>query len=714
MAACKNKLPQTGTYLSEVGESRSDQTLSPSYSGGGDKCHDVGGSSVALAQKTAASAAVDEERLAGSLLSDSDMSVQSMPSARSLEAGGRLWKSSGKRKRKNEVIHLSSDEEKGNLKASKKSSFSSILSDSGNRRKEFLVQKRQETEDELEVLTSKACENRAALRLEHLDGGDSRTANALNQRVIEDIAIILKVATKSGNLKGTYVRHLKEAGASIKAAVEALHSRTTSEETAKLQADNTRLQGEIAELRKEMAELRKDMASVSKAPIPPQAQSLQRMEVSEVGFTQEGGLEDLTRTIMLQVGSMVNSRLEGLEERLLPEKRLRPSLAADRRNAAAALTLPKSQGGVDLSSRKSPTPKDRKGNKKQKVFTATSLPVQSTSCPLTTATKTGPGSSTSSLVLEKGGWSTVKRRGKTKKKPKATAQAQGLTSRTRNQMVPVKLRAPRSAAVVITLQPEAEKRGITYAKVLGEAREKIDLASCGITGLRFRKAATGGRILEIPGVSSGEKADSLAQKLRDALDMEVTKVSRPVKCSEIRISGLDDSVSAAEICNAVAQRGGCSVESIKAGEIQQDFQGSYSIWVRCPVTAAKTLEETGRLLIGWVAARVTLLQPRPMRCYRCLHNGHVRAQCTAEVDRSNECYRCGRTGHKAAKCSAVVPKCSLCAAANKPANHRLGSKSCSPPKPKKGMKVAATADKSPIAISCPSSLQGGEEMITSN
>ncbi|KAL4702169.1 hypothetical protein ACJJTC_011509 [Scirpophaga incertulas] len=42
-----------------------------------------------------------------------------------------------------------------------------------------------------------------------------------------------------------------------------------------------------------------------------------------------------------------------------------------------------------------------------------------------------------------------------------------------------------------------------------------------------------------------------------------------------------------------------------------------SVWARCPVAAAKTLSE-GRLLIGWSSTRVTLLEPRPLRCFSSL------------------------------------------------------------------------------------------------
>lgn len=90
--------------------------------------------------------------------------------------------------------------------------------------------------------------------------------------------------------------------------------------------------------------------------------------------------------------------------------------------------------------------------------------------------------------------------------------------------------------------------------------------------------------------------------------------------------------------------------------------------------------------MGWVSAQVALLEPRPLRCFRCREAGHTGACCTSGVDRSRECFRCGKEGHKAAVCSAD-PRCSLCAAAGKPAEHITGSQWCKAPGNNKGRRA---------------------------
>lgn len=257
-----------------------------------------------------------------------------------------------------------------------------------------------------------------------------------------------------------------------------------------------------------------------------------------------------------------------------------------------------------------------------------------------------------------------------------------------------KLRAPRSAAVVLTLQPEAVERGVTYRDVIAEARTKVKLTEMDIPGgLRFRRAATGACILEVPGASSGDKADKLAEAIQQQVGMETVRVSRPSKSVDIRITGLDESVSPEEVVAAVASTGECAVDMVKAGEIRQGFSGLGTVLVRCPVLAAKKIVARGRLLVGWVSAQVRLLEQRPLRCFRCFRNGHVSAQCQAETDRSKSCFNCCEEGHKAAQCAAP-PHCAECAASGKSSFHRISSKACTTPKTN-GKRKAADGPRAP-------------------
>ncbi|XP_045765820.1 uncharacterized protein LOC123867684 [Maniola jurtina] len=531
---------------------------------------------------------------------------------------------------------------------------------------------------------------------------EEKTVAQIQMRVQDSLAAITTVATKSGHLKGTFVRVLKDAVVSIKEAVEVLSSRTMSEETKKLQAENTRLQAEMASLRKEIADIKRDMESARKQgsvpspsdmaeELPPVSQPSQRGKKGRrsEAISAASPIEEICRSVMVQVGEMLNARLASFEDRLLPEKRLRPPLAADKKEKAAK------QAGPSLPVKElRPTERTLSGEELH---------------------QTPPSASSFQPPPKEGLWERVggrkkgkkgKKKKKNKKRSKTGAHGDGpplrpqgqSKSQPQSQQRPQplnkarKLRPPRSAAIVITLQPGAEEKGASYSKVIQKAKENISLSDFGVAAVRFKVAATGARILELPAASGGEKADALAHKIREVVGEEFVRVSRPTKCVDIRVSGLDDSVTSNDVVTTVARIGGCSVDQVRAGEVVRNSSGLGTIWLRCPVMAAKKVVEGGRLLVGWVSARVNLLDERPQRCYRCLERGHLRAQCIAETDRSDTCYRCGQIGHKAKGCSAA-PHCSVCAAAGRPADHRGGSGACN--QPRKSRMKSGKADDGP-------------------
>ncbi|KAJ0172850.1 hypothetical protein K1T71_011026 [Dendrolimus kikuchii] len=167
---------------------------------------------------------------------------------------------------------------------------------------------------------------------------------------------------------------------------------------------------------------------------------------------------------------------------------------------------------------------------------------------------------------------------------------------------------------------------------------------------RIKVARTGARMLVLPGADSAPKADALADSLRRVLNPEDVAVSRPEKTISLRISGLDDCTTEADVAAAIARATECSADKTK-------------------------------LLVGWASATVEALPRRPQRCYRCHEVGHVAAGCPSDVDRSGNCYRCGKDGHLVSGPCSAKPHCPLCEAAGRPAGHQLGSKPCGAKKP---------------------------------
>ena len=88
----------------------------------------------------------------------------------------------------------------------------------------------------------------------------------------------------------------------------------------------------------------------------------------------------------------------------------------------------------------------------------------------------------------------------------------------------------------------------------------------------------------ILGKESGVKANTLASQqppwLKEVFKgIEEVRIARPVKKAELRLSGLDDSVTAAEVVQAVVKAGGCEAE-ITTGDITS-LMSIGTVWVHC-------------------------------------------------------------------------------------------------------------------------------------
>jgi len=205
----------------------------------------------------------------------------------------------------------------------------------------------------------------------------------------------------------------------------------------------------------------------------------------------------------------------------------------------------------------------------------------------------------------------------------------------------------------------------------------------GIKTIRTKKTATGDLMFEIPGEDSARKANELASFLREvAKDEKGVRVTRPVKSVELRLTDLADFVTPEQLAEAISGHGaGCCADDVRVGRFRtRRGDQNTTCWVRAPAVAGVPAAEAGKVKIGWIDAKVTLLKGRPLRCHRCLAAGHVQQRCPFSVDRSRCCYNCGGEGHPAIGCRAR-PHCPLCEERGKSASHRPGSQGCPPVPP---------------------------------
>lgn len=158
-------------------------------------------------------------------------------------------------------------------------------------------------------------------------------------------------------------------------------------------------------------------------------------------------------------------------------------------------------------------------------------------------------------------------------------------------------------------------------------------------------------------------------------DLSPPLLPRPLRKREIIVAGLDDSVAASEIMEALCDIGGCPKEDIRMGPIRTRSNGFGTVWVKLPVAAAFKAARKGRVYVGRITARVELLRARPLQCFKCWSFGHAQNACRSEANRWGACYRCGQKGHMARDCVNIV-HCVVCFDAGMETHHRMGGPLC--------------------------------------
>ncbi|KAF9412210.1 hypothetical protein HW555_009233 [Spodoptera exigua] len=356
------------------------------------------------------------------------------------------------------------------------------------------------------------------------------------------------------------VKALKCRAASLLGIVKELAQRTTSDETRQLQAKVDRLQKEVSALHARVAELMARPEGTSEGPASMLAPS---------------NLEDIIRKVVMEERAFTRACFAGIEDRLLPEKWLRLPLAADR----APERTPSAPGPSTAPAQRQPKGKGKGKGKKTTPATPTAQTVPQDlprEDPLLSSTT--PSNQPWTKVVPR------KRKGKKKVAPKPPA-AKPAAAVEKRKKLPL---PPKSAAVVVTLTPEAVERGETYESVLRRARANVDPAQLGAGRVTCRKTQTGARIFEFSGAQGGTKAELFAAKLREAV-ADTAKIVRPVKCVALEVTDLDDTVTQEEVVAAVAAAGGCAVESIKSRAIRPGRGGMGTMRLECPIACAKAV-----------------------------------------------------------------------------------------------------------------------------
>lgn len=221
--------------------------------------------------------------------------------------------------------------------------------------------------------------------------------------------------------------------------------------------------------------------------------------------------------------------------------------------------------------------------------------------------------------------------------------------------------------------------GFSYPTAMRKVRECIDLEALGIGigSTHIRRTANGGLLIEVHEEDACSKVEVLGKRIREVLG-DLARVSCLIgkkKKGEVYVSGFDESVTAEEIARAVSGSGGCPVMDVRVGPIRSLRNGLGMARVQLPAEAVASLVDTRSVRLGWMVARVGVLEPRPLQCYRCWEYGHVRSECHSLADRQDACFNCGQAGHMVSMCRNTA-YCVLCHEAGAESTHRTGGPFC--------------------------------------
>ncbi|KMQ93584.1 hypothetical protein RF55_6304 [Lasius niger] len=131
-----------------------------------------------------------------------------------------------------------------------------------------------------------------------------------------------------------------------------------------------------------------------------------------------------------------------------------------------------------------------------------------------------------------------------------------------------------------------------------KARSKIDLGAMGIRDSRLKHAASEGILIKIPGKDRAMKADDLASKMDGIFKGKGIHIGRPSRMAELRVRGIDVSVSTNNIVDAIVETGECVREDIRIRQIRDSPFSQGSVWVKCPALAAKKVTKAGSIRVG--------------------------------------------------------------------------------------------------------------------
>lgn len=140
-------------------------------------------------------------------------------------------------------------------------------------------------------------------------------------------------------------------------------------------------------------------------------------------------------------------------------------------------------------------------------------------------------------------------------------------------------------------------------KLIHNVKKRINLEEIGIKDMRIRKERTRTTIMELEGESGDKKANKLTKKLLELRNEHgKVRIRRPCKVVEIRIRGVENTVSKDEVTRAMEAKWGRPLSNYMVKNVvisrPRVFWGRvHAIWVKYLLELAEKLIKDKTLTI---------------------------------------------------------------------------------------------------------------------
>lgn len=206
----------------------------------------------------------------------------------------------------------------------------------------------------------------------------------------------------------------------------------------------------------------------------------------------------------------------------------------------------------------------------------------------------------------------------------------------------------------------------TYAQLLKEVKEQVDMKQLGVEVKNVRKTRGGELMLTIRG--GAEKTEPVRQAIESKLkDVQVKNLKQPE--TMFQIYGIEATTTQMEVKEAIARTIGEDNDNVTVKAIRTTTYDEQVATVAVSRPVDKKLKTVKSVKIGWNLCRVREWIQLP-RCHKCQSHGHLADSCKGPV-RSSCCWNCGEEGHKATSCS-NEKYCIVCATKG----HKSGTRQC--------------------------------------